>query len=127
MVPTGGDGWIAPRRYEDQPSAAAMDQMAEAAHIRLRFKLPDGDVSELLDTVVMNDVFANAQAPQGDFAFATAVAAYGQILRADEMMMGFSHEDVGQLAGQQSSVWRQEFLLLNARAGEMAGKANNGG
>ena len=121
VVPAGTQGWIAPRRYEDQPAPAAMRRLAEAAHIKLRFKLPDSDTSELIDTVVMSDAFRTARAPRGDFAFAAAVAAYGQILRGDGLMMGFDHADVDALAGRQSDFLRQEFLELNAIAGSMRG------
>lgn len=129
VVPTGTRGWIAPRRYEDAPAEAAQRQMAEAAHVKLRFKLPDGETSRLIDTVVSSDALASARAPQGDFAFAAAVAAYGQILRGDELMMGFTHADVGELAGRQSNFWRQEFLELNAiaAANDPAPKPRSGG
>lgn len=119
VVPAGQAGWISPRRYEDRPSGEAMRRMAEAAHVKLRYKLPDGDTSKLIDTVVMSDRFLNARAPRGDFAFAAAVAAYGQLLRGDELMMGFTHEDVGRLAGSQSNFIRSEFLELNALAASM--------
>ena len=121
VVPTGEKGWIAPRRYEDQPSAAATRQMAEAAHVRLRFKLPDGDTSQLIERTVPASALDSAGDPRGDFAFAAAVAAYGQILRGDNLMMGFTHDDVGELAGRQSNFWRQEFLELNALAGAARG------
>lgn len=116
IVPTGTKGWIAPRRYEDAPQGEATRRMAEAAHVKLRYKMPDGDTSRLTDTVVMRDALKQAQAPRGDFAFAAAVAAFGQILRGDELMMGFTHDDVGMLAGRQNDFWRQEFLELNAIA-----------
>jgi Ca-activated chloride channel family protein len=119
IVPAGARGWIAPRRYEDTPPTEAARRLAEAAHIKLRFKLPDGDTSALIDTTVMSDALTDAQSPRGDFAFAAAVAAFGQILRGDEMMMGFTHQDVGELAGSQDNYWRQEFLQLNALAAGM--------
>lgn len=127
VVPSGTKGWIAQRRYEDSPARAATSRMAEAAHIKLRYKLPDGERSRLIDTVVTSDAFAKARAPQGDFAFASAVAAYGQILRGDEMMMGFTHEDVGTLAGKQAGFLRQEFLELNALAGSVNPVSRGGG
>jgi len=117
VVPAGTKGWISPRRYEDQPQRTATNRSAEAAHVKLRYKLPNGSRSKLLENVVLGDVFARARAPRGDFAFAAAVAAYGQLLRGDDMMMDFSHKDVGTLAGRQSNFWRQEFLELNALAG----------
>ena len=127
VVPTGTNGWIAPRRYEDAPARAATDRIAEAAHVKLRYKLPNGDRSRLLERVVMSDAFKRAEAPEGDFAFAASVAAYGQLLRGDEMMMGFTHEDVGTLAGRQNNFWRQEFLELNALAGSVNPVQRGGG
>ena len=54
-------------------------------------------------------------------AFAAAVAAYGQVLRGDEMMLGFGFDDIGRLAGSQDNFWRQEFLQLNQLAASMKG------
>lgn len=121
VVPVGGKGWIAPRRYEDAPQAAAAARLAEAANVKLRYKLPDGDTSRLIEQPVPSAALKSATLPQGDFAFAAAVAAFGQVLRGDEMMMGFGFDQIGALAGTQESFWRQEFLRLNALAGSMKG------
>lgn len=121
VVPTGGKGWIAQRKYEDAPAAAATAKLAEAATVKLRYKLPDGDTSKLIEQVVPSVALKSATAPRGDFAFAAAVAAFGQVLRGDEMMMGFSHADIGALASKQDNFWRQEFLRLNELAGSMKG------
>ena len=127
VVPTGTKGWIGQRRYEDRPARAATDRIAEAANVKLRYKLPGGSRSRLIEQQVMSSAFANARAPRGDFAFAAAVAAYGQLLRGDELMMDFSHDDVGRLAGRQANFWRQEFLELNALAGAANPVARGGG
>jgi Ca-activated chloride channel family protein len=121
VVPVGGKGWVAPRRYEDKPDAAATARLAEAANVKLRYKLPDGDTSKLIEQPVPASALKAATLPKGDFAFAAAVAAYGQVLRGDEMMMGFGFADVGRLAGAQDNFWRQEFLRLNELAGSMKG------
>ena len=121
VVPAGGKGWIAPRKYEDAPAAAATAQLAEAATVKLRYKLPDGDASKLIEQVVASSAFAKAAAPKGDFAFAAAVAAFGQVLRGDELMQGYSFDEIGALAGTQDNYWRQEFLQLNQLAASMKG------
>ena len=121
VVPTGGKGWIAPRRYEDAPAQAAAAKLAEAANVKLRYKLPDGDTSRLIEQVVPSAALKSAAAPKGDFAFAAAVAAFGQVLRGDELMQGYSFDQIGGLAGTQDNFWRQEFLQLNALAGSMKG------
>ncbi|MEE4208365.1 MAG: YfbK domain-containing protein, partial [Parvularcula sp.] len=100
----------------------AARRSAEAAFVKLRYKLPGGDTSKLIQKIVTADELrSSTQVPQGDFAFAAAVAAFGQILRGDELMMGFDHDDVTALAGRQSNFWRQEFLELNALAGAARG------
>ncbi|MEL7188209.1 MAG: von Willebrand factor type A domain-containing protein [Pseudomonadota bacterium] len=121
IVPTGTKGWIAPRRYETNQDKAATGRLTEAAHVKLRYKMPDGDTSRLIDTIIRSDALATAKAPRGDFAFAASVAAFGQILRGDELMNGFGHDDVSELAGRQRNFWRQEFLELNQLAGSMKG------
>ncbi|MBV7266519.1 vWA domain-containing protein [Erythrobacter ani] len=119
VVPAGKRGWIAPRRYEEQRSGEALRRLTEAAHIKLRYKLPDGETSRLINRVVMGSAFTQAGKPTGDFAFAISVAAFGQLLRGDDLMNGFDHEDIGALAGSQDNYWRQEFLQLNALAAAM--------
>lgn len=126
VVPTGGKGWIAPRRYEDAPAEAAAAKLAEAANVKLRYKLPDGDTSRLIEQVVPSAALKSAAAPKGDFAFAAAVAAFGQVLRGDALMQGYSFDQIGGLASDQKNwgqdnFWRQEFLQLNALAGSMKG------
>ncbi|MEM6266505.1 MAG: VWA domain-containing protein [Pseudomonadota bacterium] len=121
IVPTGVKGWIAPRRYEDSPADAATTRMTEAAHVKLRYKLPDGDTSKLIDTVVRSDALITAKPPRGDFAFAASVAAFGQLLRDDDLMNGFDYADVSALAGSQDNFWRQEFLQLTELAASMKG------
>ncbi len=119
VVPTGTKGWIAPRRYE--ASKAATSRIAEAAHVKLRYKLPNGNKSKLIDYVVTSEQLRRARAPRGDFAFAAAVAAFGQVLRGDDKMKQFDFDDIEALAGRQDDFWRQEFLRLNAVAGGMKG------
>ena len=119
IVPAGTKGWIAPHRYEDKASSEASRRTAEAAHVKLRYKLPGGSTSRLIDYVVPQSAFASASTPRGDFAFVTAVAAFGQLLRGDELMGDFGFDDVRRLAGSQNDFWRQEFLRLNDVASSM--------
>lgn len=121
VVPAGTKGWVSPRRYEDRPATAATSRMAEAAHVKLRYKLPQGKNSKLIDYVVPSAAMRSATYPRGDFAFAASVAAFGQLLRGDELMGDFSYDDIDRLAGRQSDYWRQEFLRLTEVAAAMKG------
>ena len=121
IVPTGSKGWITPRRYGQAPDANMHKRLPEVAHVKLRYKLPDGEESELLEYIVDREKIEAARAPKGDFAFAAAVAAFGQVLRGDTLMNGFTHAEIGALAGDQDNYWRQEFIQLNALAASMKG------
>lgn len=112
VVPADGKGWIAARRYESQPDARATQLAAEAAHVKLRYKLPDGDTSRLIEYALPTAQLRDARAPTGDFAFAASVAAFGQKLRGDTMLNDFTYPAIATLAGKQSDFWRQEFIQL---------------
>ena len=112
VVPAGQDGWIPGRRYQDRIPQAASGQASEAAYVKLRYKQPDSDTSTLIEQVLPASRLANAPVPQGDFAFATAVAAFAQKLRGDTLLDGFPYMAVRSLAGQQSDFYRQEFIKL---------------
>jgi Ca-activated chloride channel family protein len=121
IVPKGVKGWIAPRRYDDPLPEAAVSKSRELAHVKLRYKLPGGDTSRLIERTVPAMAMHSRQAMPRDFAFAAAVAAFGQTLRGDTMMNDFDHEDIARLAGNQSDYWRQEFLRLVDVAGSLKG------
>jgi len=121
IVPAAARGWIAPRRYEDPLPAAATTRAGELANVKLRYKLPDGTTSRLIERPVSAGLLARATRPTGDFAFAAAVAAFGQTLRGDEMMMGFSHRDIAALAGRQEDFHRHEFIHLVGVAESLKG------
>jgi Ca-activated chloride channel family protein len=111
IVPVGAEGWIGPHRYETVPAQDA-ERADEIAYVKLRYKLPDGDTSRLIEQAVPGRLLRDAALPRGDMAFATAVAAYGQKLRGDTLLNGYGFRDIVALAGQQGDFWRQEFVRL---------------
>jgi len=117
IVPAGAKGWIGPRRYEggapDAPLApAASARGGELAFVKLRYKLRDGKTSRLVERPVPVSLMLRRIAPSPDFRFAAAVAAFGQRLRGDELLNGFTHRQIVDLAGRQDDFWRQEFIRL---------------
>jgi len=121
IVPAGVKGWMSPRRYDDPLPEAATAKAGEMAFVKLRFKLPDGKTSRLIERAVPSGLMARAGRPTGDFAFATAVAAFGQVLRGDAMMMGYTPAQITALAGRQDDYWRQEFVKLVGVADSLKG------
>jgi Ca-activated chloride channel family protein len=115
IVPANGKGWLPDRRYpanrtspDDKPLAA----MTELGMLKLRYKLPDGDRSMLIEKPLPVSMIYNARAPQGDMAFVCAVAAYGQKLRGDKYLGNFGFNDIRSLAGSPNGYLRQEFVKL---------------
>lgn len=120
IVPTGAKGWIAPRRYEAGEGPAAMiGKGSELAFVKLRYKLPDGTVSKLIERAVPGALLARAAAPRGDMAFAVAVAAFGQKLRGDPLLGTYSYAQIAALGTGQRDFWRQEFGRLVGVAGSI--------
>ena len=68
--------------------------------------------SRLVERAVPAGQMMRAAPPSGDFAFATAVAAFGQILRGDPLMQGYTLAKAAALAGTPRDFWRQEFVKL---------------
>ncbi|WP_298197143.1 VWA domain-containing protein [Novosphingobium sp.] len=112
IVPTGAKGWVGPRRYDDAPPVTSAKGQAELAFVKLRYKLPDGQTSRLVEQPVPASALAIQQAPSPDFRFAAAVAAFGQKLRGDPLLGNFSLTQVRALAGAPGDFWRQEFVRL---------------
>lgn len=112
VVPTGAKGWIGNRRYETTPQSRAVQLSAEAAHIKLRYKAPGGDTSKLIEYTLPASALSTSRKPRGDFAFASAVAAFGQKLRGDNLMGSFAYDDIADMAGNPRDFWRQEFIQL---------------
>ncbi|MEY2926381.1 MAG: hypothetical protein RL367_858 [Pseudomonadota bacterium] len=131
IVPVGGKGWLPERHFEANritlpgTKAIAGNQLA---WLKLRYKLPDGDTSMLIAQPVAAGAITAARAPQGDMAFATAVAGFGQKLRGDKYMGSFGFSDIRQLAGEPRGYLREEFVRLAGLADSQGrGRGADGG
>jgi Ca-activated chloride channel homolog len=117
IVPVGAAGWLPIRRYDaNRAKALAHYPSGELAWLKLRYKLPDGDRSMLIEQPVAEAMMATAQPPRGDMAFAVAVAGFGQKLRGDKYLGTFGFADVRRLAVGQRGYLREEFVKLAALA-----------
>lgn len=105
-------GWLQARHFTANAQPASGDASAQAAWLRVRYKLPGEETSKLIEQPITTEALRSAQTPRGDMAFATAVAAFGQILRADPMLGDFGMPQVRALAGPQSNYLRAQFLEL---------------
>ena len=119
VVPVGAEGWLSDRRYQAAKGEGAARHVDEAAFVKLRYKLPNGSKSRLLQYRLPAAALATTRRPRGDFAFAASVAAYGQKLRGDKLLGDYGWDQVARLAGPQDDYWRKEYLALVDTAGSL--------
>ncbi|MDY0169561.1 MAG: von Willebrand factor type A domain-containing protein [Thermoguttaceae bacterium] len=120
LIPAGRPVSDAPAvdelRYQAAKPDPAAAHSAELLTVKLRYKEPDGDVSSRLDFPLGADAAAPLDETPPDFRFAAAVAAFGQLLRENEHVRGFTYDDVLALAtpavGEDPFGYRAEFLRL---------------
>jgi Ca-activated chloride channel family protein len=114
-VPEGGDGGPSDLRYQKPAERTPAAGREELLHVKLRYKLPDGDTSKLIE-------FPLADRPQafgaasGDFRFAAAVASYGMLLRKSKHAGNSTLAAVAEMAeaakGPDPQGYRTEFIEL---------------
>ncbi len=106
---------VDPLRYgEAQPAPTGHD--GELAYVRLRYKAPDGDKSQLIEQAVRRGDTTSLDAASPELRFAAAVAAFGQRLRGGDFIGDFTYAQIARLAaearGRDADGYRGEFLSL---------------
>ncbi|MET3899646.1 Ca-activated chloride channel family protein [Devosia sp. UYZn731] len=123
ITPAGSDAnLVDPLRYDTKPAAdpaavATTNAPTELAFLKMRYKLPNEDVSQLLEVpVTPSVVYGNIDAVSPDMKFAAAVAAFGQKLKGSNYGGAMSWSDIAMLAqtgrGADTSGYRAEFMGL---------------
>lgn len=110
----------------EKPAAEATGNSGELAFLKIRYKKPDGDKSELITTPVTetNAVPSLAEA-SNDVRFSVAVAAFGQKLAGVTALADYSFDSVIDLAaaakGADPFGYRAEFVNLVRLAKGLSG------
>jgi Ca-activated chloride channel family protein len=118
---TGSPGQrLSQRRYAALPGSHSAPEEPgsvfshELAHLRIRYKRPGIDSSELIETPVLED--GTGRHGSDSFNFAAAVAAFGQKLRGGDFLEDFGYDDIARLArtsrGTDPHGYRSEFMQL---------------
>ncbi|MEB2624525.1 vWA domain-containing protein [Pseudomonas sp. YuFO8] len=112
IVPKGEKGWLEPLRYA-QPGAAIAEKHGELAMLRVRYQLPEGGKSRLIERPIVDSPIGKAS---DDLRFAAAVAAFSQQLKDGRYTGEFSLKDTEALAhgarGDDRFGLRSEFVQL---------------
>jgi Ca-activated chloride channel family protein len=117
FVPNASGTWFVDRLRYGHDAAAAKAELTEFAFVKLRYKLPDSDTSQLITVPVLvsSELKDTAGVPQ-DVRFAAAVSAFGQLLRGGQYTKSFTYDDVIALAqgakGLDAFGYRAEFVNL---------------
>jgi len=124
IVPAGSQGRIDPLRYGPKQSVGASN--GEVAQVRMRYKLPDSDTSQLLEYPIMKSSLVAGGKVSPDLRFAASVAAFGQLLRGGKYLGDFDYDAVEALAkgalDQDSEGYRREFVSLVKLAASLSPK-----
>jgi len=115
-----------PLRYGKEVAAPAEDG-GELAFLKMRWKKPDGDTSELVTMPVTDaDAVTGVDAASADVRFSVAVAAFGQKLKGVPALQDYAYGSILGLAetarGSDPFGYRAEFLKLVRLAGGLAGE-----
>ncbi|MEM8768394.1 MAG: VWA domain-containing protein [Pseudomonadota bacterium] len=126
---TGSDGTLMdPLRYgsDKAADAEATSSSNELAFLKLRYKLPDEDVSQLITRPIDKQaIIGDLGGTSDNYRFSAAVAGFGQILRGSEYTGSFDLEAAATLAGsargEDAFGYRGEFMSLVRTADALAG------
>lgn len=126
LVPPGAEGEVLtvdPLKYQTPLEVSEGAETGELMTVKLRYKAPEGEVSELI-SVAVRDMGLTLEQSSDDFAFAAAVAAFGMLLRGSTHAGAADYGLVETLAagalGDDAFGYRAEFLTLVQRARGLA-------
>jgi len=110
-----GGEWNTVSRYKPSTNIEALSD--EIAEVRLRFKQPDGNSSQLVTRVVeRSSLIGDLSATSENFRLAAAVAGFGQLLRQSKYLTDFNYSDAAELASNAKGTdrfgYRNEFVQL---------------
>ena len=110
--------------FQQKPPPPQQDSNA-LAWLKIRYKLPGASESRLIQQPIQASARTTFEAAPADARFATAVAAFGQLLRKDANVGSMTLADVQRIAaaarGDDAFGYRSEFLRLVQVAQSAAG------
>ncbi len=114
---------VDPLKYQQPVQPSDASGTGELLTVKLRYKEPAGDTSKLLSMAVKDNADTVEKASQ-DFRFATAVAAFGMLLRDSPHKGNITYEEVIRLAlsakGNDEYGYRAECVSLMRNAAALS-------
>lgn len=131
IIPAGqelpGRPSVDPLKYQKPQvttTTATPASSRELLTVKLRYKAPDGDKSQLLEVPLMAEDIPAFDQASADFQFAAAVAAFGMKLRGSPASGELSWADMQNIVrrslGDDPGSYRAEFLTLIEKAARLS-------
>ena len=115
-------------KYQKQEVVKSASKTDEMLTIKLRYKQPDGDVSQKIEKPVSAGVLDKSKTSD-NFRFAAAVAEFGMLLRDSEFKKNATYAHAAKLAkgamGKDENGYRRELLDMIETMGALHGKDTN--
>lgn len=117
IVPVGGPRAVGDLRYARPAVAAAGGPAGELGFVKIRYKLPKADKSQLISTPIDRAAaFARFEDAPLDARFATGIATFAELLRGGKYSGSLGYDDVLKIAtasrGEDGFGYRAEFIQL---------------
>ena len=117
IIPSGTKseflGSVDDLKYQKQEVAKSASKTDEMLTIKLRYKQPDGDVSQKIEKPVLSTIL-NEKGTSNNFRFAAAVAEFGMLLRDSEFKKNATYAQAALLAkgamGKDENGYRRELV-----------------
>jgi len=108
-------------KYVAQPGNS--DASSEWLTVKLRYKAPDGDTSQLIEEPFTGEIDRAFDAASADFRFASSVAGFGMLLRDSEDKGSITYDRVldiaGSARGRDVNSLRSQFIELVRKAKDL--------
>lgn len=108
-------------KYVAQPDES--EASSEWLTVKLRYKAPDGDTSQLIEEPFTGEIDRAFDAATTDFRFASSVAGFGMLLRDSEYKGSLSYDRVLDIArdakGRDVNSLRSQFIELVRKAKDL--------
>lgn len=132
IVPVGADlriSGVDPLKYQIQ--SAIRTDVGEMATVKLRYKRPEAEASQLIEQTLPAEAVISFDAAADDLRFGAAVAGFGMLLRQSGELGDFGYREVSQIAlgamGQDPGGHRSEFAGLVRIAERLANPSGTAG
>ncbi|MEO1259781.1 MAG: von Willebrand factor type A domain-containing protein [Bacteroidota bacterium] len=129
IIPSGTDseflGAVDDLKYQKNKVIENASKSDEMLTIKLRYKQPDGDVSQKIEKPVSMQILSK-NSTSDNFRFAAAVAEFGMLLRDSEFRKNASYKHAAQLAkgamGKDENGYRRELVDMIETMGALQRK-----